>query len=111
MAREEPCVREHESTQRAVAREEPGVQEHESAQQAGARATTENNTTVLHDVLEASVETPQFVDLQCAAEGADNGQPSNSSLTQSMPVQPPDKDSIPSYWFSDGKDGTLKLVE
>jgi hypothetical protein len=63
------------------------------------RATTENNTTVLHDVLDASVETRQFVDLQCAAESADNGQPSNSSLSQSMPVQPPDKDSIPSMAY------------
>ncbi len=78
-----------------MAREEPGVQEHQSAQQA-ARATTEKNTTVLHDVLDASVETRQFVDLQCAAEGADDSQPSNSSLSQSMPVQQPDKDSIPS---------------
>ncbi len=81
VAREEPCVWEHESAQRVVAREEPGVQEHESAQQAAARATTENNTTVLYDMLDASVETRQFVDLQCAGEGADDGQPSNSSLS------------------------------
>ncbi len=67
-------------------REEPGVREHESAQQAAARATTENNTTVLHDVIDTSVETRQFVDLQCAAKGADDGQPSNSSLSQSMPA-------------------------
>ncbi len=81
VAREEPCVWEHELAQRAVAREEPGVWEHKSAQQAAARATTENNTTVLHDVLDASLETRRFVDLQCAAEGADDGQPSNSSLS------------------------------
>jgi hypothetical protein len=55
VARGEPGVREHESAQRAVAREEPGVQEHESAQRAVVR------------------ERPGIL----------NGQPSNSSSSQS----------------------------
>ncbi len=94
-----------------MVREEPGVQEHESAKQAAARATTKNNTTVLHDVLDSSVETRQFVDLQCAAEGADNGQPSNSSLSQSMPVQPPDKDSIPSTAYMATLEKKISVIE
>jgi hypothetical protein len=66
---------------------------------------------VLHDVLEASVETHQFVDLQCAAEGADDGQPSNSSLSQSMPVQPPDKDSIPSTAYMATLKKKISIIE
>ncbi len=63
------------------------------------RNGAENNTSVLH-VLEASVERHQcdgdveFVNdtelapEQCAAVGVVNVQPSNSSLSQSMPVRP-----------------------
>ncbi len=66
---------------------------------------------MLHDVLDASVETRQFFDLQCAVEGADNGQLSNSSLSQSMPVQPPGKDSIPSTAYMATIKKKISIIE
>ena len=72
VAREEPGVQEHELAQRAVAREEPGVREHESAQQAVVR---EEPVVEEHESAQQAVAREE--------PGVLNGQPSNSSSSQS----------------------------